>query len=120
MRQNEPTQILVRTTSDVMVAAAKVIDMNDYCHSEVVQIARLAYLHRAQTDLWIKFSAKYPDLLTAIVICTFGSACGPEVAVFFKDGGKIRKFGEDWVDEKWLEGIVQDAIYEHELGQIAK
>lgn len=107
--------ILIRTTSDILVAAAKIIDSTELCHSEVVQLARLAYYHRIQVDLWTKFDAKYPGLLTAIVVCTFGSACGPEVAVFFKNGDKCRKFGDEWTDEKMLEAMVQDCIYDYEI-----
>ena len=110
-KQAEP--ILVRTTADIGIATMKILDNPDYSAYEIAQLARMAFYHRVQTDLWIKFSKKYNDL-TAIVICTFGSCCSPEVAVFFNDGDKVRKFpGREYACESDLEIAVQDCIWEH-------
>ena len=112
---NTKDTILVRTTTDIFAAAAKVIAEPETSAVEVAQIARLAFFHRVQTDLWLKFGEKY-DELTAIVICSFGSLCRPEVAVFFKDGDKIQKYSDsDYVTDRDLDALVADCIYEHQI-----
>lgn len=106
--------ILIRTTSDIGVATMKILNIPEYSAYELSQISRMAFYHRVQVDLWTKFSKKYNDL-TAIIICTFGSACAPEVAVFFNDGEKIRKVADkEYACESDLDIMVQDCIWEHE------
>lgn len=92
----------------------KILNSPEYSAYELSQIARLAFYHRVQVDLWIKFSQKYDDL-TAIIICTFGAACAPEVVVFFNNGDKISKCADkEYACESDLDIVVQDCIWEHE------
>ena len=108
----------VRSTSDIAMATCKILQSlspSCSCSHEVASLARLAFYHLAQNDLWLKYTKKYPQM-TSVVISTFGDACSPEVIVTFIDGSTKKKCGYgDYYDMMNLEGLMLDMIYDYEL-----
>lgn len=107
--------IICRSTADILTAALKIVGEPETSANEVLQLARLAFFHRVQINVWSKLSKQYEEV-AAIVVYSYGTWCSPGVSVLFKDGTKNDlKMESDFVTEFDIENAALGLIWDHQL-----
>ena len=106
--------IIVRSVDSILAATLKAVQKPADSIDEISQLARMAFFHRAQVDLWDKLAPANKEL-TGVAVSSYGSLCRPEVLVFFSDGIKLRRISDhDIVCIYELEQLAIECIREHE------